>query len=454
MTSLWEETAGPVRARAPLAGDATADVVVLGGGYSGLWTALHLLDRDPALDVLVVEARHVGFGASGRNGGWFSSKVAGIADLLADPATRDGGIALQRLMIETVADGGRFLAREGIECDWVRSGTVDAATSPAQEALAKAYLAVFAEAGFGDDFRWAPAEEMAERFRPAGLRGGYVTPHTASVHPLKLVRGLAAAVERRGGRIVEGTTAELAGPGAVRTDRGTVRAPVVIHATEAYSGSLPGRGREVAPVYSLMVATAPLPAEVWEVIGLPNRETFADWRRLIVYGQRTADDRIAFGGRGAPYHYGSAIDPAFDTDQAVAEALVAALRGLFPDVADHLDATHHWGGPLGVPRDWRPSVRFDPTTGVGSLGGYVGQGVAASALAGRSMAALVLGHDDDEAAHLPWVGHRSPRWEPEPLRWLGVNAGLALTKWTDDDERRTGREARLRGAVIHRLVGL
>lgn len=453
MDSLWEATAGPAVERPPLMGDTTVDVVIVGAGFSGLWTAHHMLARDPSLSVLVVDAHRVGFGASGRNGGWFSSKVAGITGLLADPATRDGAVMLQRMMIEVVHETGDLLSAEGIECDWVRSGTVDAATTPAQEALAKAYLDVFADAGFGDDYRWASADELAERYRPAGLRGGYVTDHTAAVHPLKLVRGLADAVERRGARIVERTPVELVGQGAVRTAAGTIRAPVVVVATEAYSADLPGRAREVAPVYSLMIGTAPLPAAVWEEIGLPGRETFSDWRRLIVYGQRTADDRIAFGGRGAPYHYGSRIRPDQDTDPSVAAALTRTLLELFPVLADHLEVTHHWGGPLGVPRDWRPSVRFDRRSGLGWLGGYVGQGVAASALAARSLAALIL-DVDDPAARLPWVGHRSPRWEPEPLRWLGVNAGLVLTRWTDADETRTGREARVRGEVIHRLVGL
>ena len=451
--SLWDEIGSPPP-RPALPGDVDADVVIVGAGYSGLWTALHLTRREPSVRVVVVEAEQVGFGASGRNGGWFSSKVAGIAGLLADPGTRAGGVALQRAMIDLLPATERFLAAEGIECDWQRGGTVDAATTVPQEHGIKAYLAPFAAAGFGEDYRWLEASEMSEVYRPVGLRGGYWTPHTAAIHPLKLTRGLADAAERRGVRVFERTRAEAVGPGAVRTDRGTVRAPVVVSAMEAYGVALPGHRRDVAPIYSLMIATQPLPVEVWEEIGLGGRQTFSDGRRLIVYGQRTADDRIAFGGRGAPYHFGSAVRPGQDSDAAVAEALEGVLVSSFPILEGRMEVTHHWGGPLGVPRDWRPSVRFDPSTGLGSLGGYVGQGVAAAALAADSLSALVVGASDDEVSRLPWVGHRSPRWEPEPLRWMGINAGLALTKWTDADEFRTGRRARLRGSVIHRLVGL
>jgi glycine/D-amino acid oxidase-like deaminating enzyme len=197
----------------------------------------------------------------------------------------------------------------------------------------------------------------------------------------------------------------------------------------------------VVPVYSLMIATEPLPAAVWEQIGLDRAQTFTDGRHLVVYGVRTPDDRLAFGGRGAPYHLGSTIDPAFDRVDRVYEHLRRELVGLFPVLADTA-VTHTWGGPLGVPRDWHASVGLDAETGIGWAGGYVGDGVATTNLAGRTLADLITGADTPLVA-LPWVGHRSPAWEPEPLRWAEITAARWATTIADGSEARTGRSSLL-----------
>jgi glycine/D-amino acid oxidase-like deaminating enzyme len=190
-----------------------------------------------------------------------------------------------------------------------------------------------------------------------------------------------------------------------------------------------------------MVATEPLSAGFWARAGLAAGETFSDHRHLVIYGQRTADDRLAFGGRGAPYHFASRVEGRFDRDERVFACLRATLTGLFPALRGAA-FTHAWGGPLGIPRDWHSGVGVDPSTGVAWAGGYVGDGVGTSNLAGRTLADLIL-RRDTELTRLPWVGHRSPRWEPEPLRWLGVNAGLKLAGWADAEERLTGRPAAL-----------
>jgi glycine/D-amino acid oxidase-like deaminating enzyme len=206
----------------------------------------------------------------------------------------------------------------------------------------------------------------------------------------------------------------------------------------------------VAPVYSLMIATAPLPDAVWQEIGLADRPTFGDLRHLIIYGQRTADGRLAFGGRGAPYHLGSAVRPSFDRAPAVFAALRHTLAELFPVLGD-VPVTHSWGGPIGIPRDWCASVGVDAATGLAWAGGYVGDGVATTNLAGRTLADLITGRKT-EITRLPWVGHRSPRWEPEPLRWLGMNAGLQAMSYADKREVRTGRPSRA-AAFMGRFLG-
>ncbi len=442
--------------RPALAGDADVDVCVVGAGYTGLWTAYHLLRQDPTLSVLVVEKEVAGFGASGRNGGWCSALFPQATAALVRSHGRDAALALRRAMNDTVDEVGRVAAEEGIDCHFRKGGSVYLARTPVQ--LQRARAAVEADAALGgvDGLRLLDRDEARERVGAAGVLGAAFTPHCARIHPARLVRGLAAAVERRGGRIVEGTPALRVVPGnagrrpVVQTPGGRVTATTVVRATEAWPATLPGSERDVVPVYSLMVATEPLPQRFWDTAGLARGETFNDERHLIVYGQRTADDRLAFGGRGAPYHRGSRIDPAFDRVERVFADLRVTLRDLFPGLEGHA-FTHAWGGPLGIARDWWASVDLDRTTGLARAGGYVGDGVGTANLAGRTLADLVLGRDS-ELVRLPWVGHRSPRWEPEPLRWLGVNAGLRVMTVADAEERLTGRES-VAARVMSRFLG-
>ncbi len=422
----------------------SADVVVVGGGFTGLWTAYYLLRKEPSLDVLVLEAEHVGFGASGRNGGWVSSLWPVGPEALA----RRSGAAAARAMVvalqETVREVGAVAEEEGIDCGFHQGGTLVLARGSAQERRARAEVAHSEHWGLGT--RWLGPGEARERLAATQVRGATANPHCARVHPRRLVDGLAAAVLRRGGQVVEGARVTSVEPGAVTLEGGRrVGARHVVRATEAWTPTLPRERRTVAPVYSLMVATEPLPEETWREVGLADRQVFSDHRHVIVYGQRTVDDRLAFGGRGAPYHFGSAVRPEFDEHPGVFADLRATLLDLLPQLGD-VAFTHAWGGPLGIARDWHPSVGHDPGTGLGWAGGYVGDGVAATNLAGRTLADLVTGRHTG-ITELPWVGHRSRRWEPEPLRWAGINAGLRLAGLADAEEARTGRPALLGRAL-------
>lgn len=435
--------------RAALPGDIDADVAVVGAGFTGLWTAYYLSRADPSLRIAVVEARVAGFGASGRNGGWCSALFPASPAALAHRHGRPAAEAMLRAMESTVDEVGRVAADEGIDCDFAKGGTLTLARTSAQEVRAREL--VESEASFGVDVTWLSAAEAERRCGATSVRGGVYTPHCAAIHPGRLVRGLAEAVERRGVAVYERTRALALRSGALVTDRGTVRAPVVVRATEGYTPDLPGERRTLVPVYSLMVATEPLPASFWAAAGLAQRETFTDLRRMIVYGQRTADDRLAFGGRGAPYHFGSRVAPDFDRNPRVHQAIEATLVELFPALGPTPPISHRWGGPLGVPRDWTASVGYDRASGLAWGGGYVGDGVGTSNLAGRTLADLITGTTSDLTA-LPWVGHRSRRWEPEPLRWLGINTARRLTDVADAREHRTGRPSRL-GALVDRALG-
>lgn len=452
--SFWlDSEPGPLTPTGPPPGDLDVDVAIAGAGYTGLWTAYYLASAEPSLRIAVCEREIAGFGASGRNGGWCSALFPTSLTKLARMAGRDAARAMHLAMQATVDEVGRVAAAEGIDCHWAKGGTIVLARSPSQLERAKAEVAEMREFGFGeDDLRLLSADEAKGLAAASNVMGATYTPHCAVIHPARLVRGLAAAVVRRGVKVFEATPVTQISPRQLRTAHGTVRAQYVIRATEGYTVGLPGLHRAVTPVYSLMIATEPLPEPAWAQIGLTERPSFSDHRHMIIYGQRTADGRLAFGGRGAPYHLGSAIRPEFDRAPAVFAALRRTLAELFPATADAA-ITHAWGGPLGVPRDWCASAGFDRATGLGWAGGYVGDGVATTNLAGRTLADLILGNASD-LTRLPWVNHRSPRWEAEPLRWLGINAGMRVMSWADRREARTGRQSRAAGVMGRFLGGL
>jgi glycine/D-amino acid oxidase-like deaminating enzyme len=304
--------------------------------------------------------------------------------------------------------------------------------------------------GFGqEDVRWLEASECKQRVASPRNLGGFFLAHCASMHPTRLVRGLAEVVERMGIPIYEQSPARALEPGVIVTDGGRLRADTILRATEGYSVSLPGCERLLLPLHSMMIATEPLPEYVWKEIGLADRETFADPRRMVTYGQRTADDRIAFGARGR-YFYGSRVRDVFSADDPVFEEVKRTLDSMFPVLRDH-SVTHRWGGALGVPRNWRPCVGLDRKQGLGWAGGYVGEGVAASNLAARTLADLVLGRDSELMA-LPLVGPSFPPWEPEPLRWLAVSGVRRLGESLDAAELRGRGTPRLRNALFHSVV--
>jgi glycine/D-amino acid oxidase-like deaminating enzyme len=450
--SFWHDTVpGTLTPGDPLPGDRDADVAIVGAGFTGLWTAYYLSLADPSLRIVVCERQIAGFGASGRNGGWCSALFPASLRKLERMAGRGAAIAQYRAMQHTVDEVGRVAADEGIDCHWAKGGTVLLARSAAQLERARAGVAEAREFGFGpEDIRLLDASEAVGQVGASRVLGATFTPHCAAIHPSRLARGLAAVVRARGVALYERTPVLSMSPGRLTTARGMVTAPYLVRATEGYTPTLPGLRRAIAPVYSLMIATAPLPAAAWEQIGMASRPTFGDLRHLIIYGQRTADGRLAFGGRGAPYHAGSAVRPSFDRVPAVFAALRRTLADLFP-VLGEVPVSHRWGGPIGISRDWCASVGLDRRTGLGWAGGYVGDGVATTNLAGRTLADLITG-SDTEITRLPWVGHRSPAWEPEPLRWLGLNAGLQAMTWADRQENRTGRRSRA-AAVMGRFVG-
>ena len=434
--SFWHDTVpDDLTPRDPLPGDLVADVAIIGGGLTGLWTAYYLLEADPTLDIVVLEKDIAGYGASGRNGGWCSALFPASTAALERRHGLDAALAMRRAMIATVGEVGRVTAAEGIDCDFALGGTIAYARTAVQQRAARAEVAEAAHYG-------VDAIELR-------ADGGSFDPACARLHPAKLVRGLARVLESKGVRLFEATEVLDFAPRSVRTNRGTVTCETVVVAMEGYSATMRQTHRRVLPLYSLMIATEPLPDAVWDEIGVAHGQTFTDFRHLLVYGQRTADNRFAFGGRGAGYHWGSRIRPEYDRSAAVFTHLHRELEQLFP-AAGPLTVTHRWGGPLGVPRDWHAGASFDRASGIATAGGYVGDGLSTTNLAGRTLADLMTGKDT-ELTSLPWVGHRSPRWEPEPLRFIGANLGTLAMRVADAEESITKRPsiaARIMGPLV------
>jgi len=444
--SYWWHAHGGIPPRRPsLPGGTEADVCIVGAGYTGLWTAYYLKRADPGLRIVVLEASFAGFGASGRNGGWVTATLPGSRARYARHPQGPAGVReLERQLRDTVDEVARVCATEGIDAGLVKGGTLTIATSAAQDARLRRRLEH--ERSSGDDsgiVRYLEKEDLAGRLRVTGAVGALYSPHCARVQPADLVAGLAEVVTRAGVLLYETTPVTSISAGRARTLAGDVRAPYIVRCTEGFTADLPAQHRTLLPMNSSMIVTGPLSDEAWKSIGWDGFETISDEAHAYIYAQRTPDGRIALGGRGIPYRFGSGLDQ----DGAIGPATIAQLgrilRRMFP-AATGGGLEHAWCGVLGVPRDWCATVTMDRRTGLGWAGGYSGHGVAAANLAGRTLADLVRGVPSPLTT-LPWVGHRSPAWEPEPARWAGVHGLYALYRTADRLEAagRSGRTSLL-----------
>ena len=421
--SYWLETAGDDLApRIALARSGEVDVAILGGGYSGLWTAYYLLRDHPGLSVAIVEREIVGFGASGRNGGWCSGKFPVTPALLTERFGAEAARALMLAMCASVDEVGRVCDEEAIDAHFHKGGILSLARGAHQLPSIRAAHADWVRLGLGDRYQLLSADETAARVRVTDVHGALFTADNASLHPGRLVRGLARTVERRGGTIYEQTEVSAFEGGShprLVTPGGELRArKAIVLAGEAYLTRLSTLHRTLAPIYSLIGLTEPLTSAQWSQIGWQNRESLASQRLTVDYLTRTADGRVLFGSRGAPYRFGSVISDEQDRHADTHARIHQAIREWFPTL-EGVAMTHAWGGPVGMPRDWMPAVGFDPASRIGTARGYTGQGVSTTNLAGRLLAGLI-GGTRTGLETLPLVRRGSPNWEPEPLRWLAV----------------------------------
>ncbi len=427
--SFWYADIGLPGRRAALQGDTTADVAIIGAGYTGLWTAYYLKKTQPSLNVIVIEQEFAGFGASGRNGGWLMGTFAWNHNRYAETTSREAVLDMVAAMETTVDEVIRVCAAEGIDADIIRTDELSVATHPAHVIRMQEALADHQKWGEGHRVKLLNRDETLARITVPGALGGLSVSGMARVQPAKLVRGLALAVERLGVRIFEGTTVTEYASGVVKTNLGTVKAPIILRCTEGFTATLPGHKREWLPLNSAQIVTPVLPPVVWEKIGWQGHELFHDYYNSYCYCQRTREGRIAVGARGVPYIFGSKMDRNGAPDAETIRRLTEILHRHFPATAAY-PVEHAWCGVMGVPRDWCATVGLDAGSGLGWAGGYVGVGVSTSNLAGKTLADLALGRDT-ALTRLPWVNRKVRPWEPEPLRWLGVHGMYKLYQMAD-----------------------
>ena len=434
--SHWWQQIGAPTSRPALDGDISADVAIVGAGYTGLWTAYYLKQAAPQLRVVVLEQRHAGYGASGRNGGWLTNAITGGREQYVKAHGREVAERFQELMNDTVDEVIRVAAAEGIDADIKKGGEFNVAYTPAQEARLRSF-AESEQQWRSTDLQVLESAEATTKIGVTGTRAAVWHPHCARIQPAKLVRGLAEACERLGVEIFENTTVESIDPHRVTTNHGVVTADFIVRATEGFTANLKGLHRLWLPMNSSMIATEPLSDRIWDEINWSGGETLGDFAHIYMYAQRTADNRIAIGGRGVPYKYGSRTDTDGQTPDVTVATLTEIMNRFFP-VTRGAAIDHAWSGVLGVPRDWAPTIGLDRSTGIAWAGGYVGTGVTTTNLSGRTIADLIL-ERDTELVTLPWVGHRARNWELEPLRWIATRTLYTAYGIADRSEAR-GRE--------------
>lgn len=406
------------------------DVAIIGGGFSGLWSAFHLISANPSLRIAIFEERQVGFGASGRNGGWVSSEYPVSKARLIKQYGTSTSKNLKRAIHQSIDEIGAFANTHVKSAGFTKSGSLYFARNRAQ--LSRLRQAV------DGDHHFLNQSELGDLIEIKGALAGVMNPNSATVNPYELLLGLAGYLEAVGISIFSGFRATPIA-GGVLVNASSVAAEVVIQATEAFGDP----NRDFIPLYSLMVATERLPDSFWKQVGNHQRFTFAENSHLVNYAQRTTDGRLAIGGRGATYPFGSRLIEAKESTYRVHEQIKALAKSWFPDLSE-FQFTHHWGGPVAITRDWEPYVIWDQAQSFGRLGGYAGDGMTLSYLAAKSLVneVLKLGYE-----RLHFVNRKFKNWEFEPLRYLAVNAMVKLSGISDSEERLTGRASLLERAI-------
>jgi glycine/D-amino acid oxidase-like deaminating enzyme len=456
LPSWWLEDAlaaeGDPQPAPPLDVDASADVAIVGGGYTGLWTALALRERAPDLRVTLLEGEICGYGPSGRNGGFLHGYWAALGSLLP-VLGEEQALALARAG-ERIVPGVRAWAEARGEDVWLREGgMLEVSASAAQDAAIDGAARAAAAVGAPEQAVPLSREELAGRISSPTFRRGVFFPDGATVHPGRLVRALRRAALDAGVTLHESTpvTGVRAGsPNELDTPRGTLRAAEVVLATNAALTGWKPASRNLTNFGSYVVLTEPAP-DLLERIGWTGGEAVVDGRMFLHYFRTTNDGRVLMGSGSGPIGFGGRIDERFSRDLATAARAEAGLRRLLPELAE-VRVERAWGGPIDVSADHLPFFRTKPGTRVHYGAGYSGHGVGPSWLGGQILASLVL-EADDEWTRLPLAARHVPRLPGEPFRRLGGG----LVRWaimSSEAAEEQGRKPPLAARAVARLPRL
>lgn len=405
-----------------LVGNVSVDVAIVGGGFTGLWTAHFLLRADPSLKLAVIERDVVGYGASGRNGGFAMTLLSRSLHDLVQAFGAEPARAAHAAVARSVDAIGGFSAEYEVPCDYQKNGFIGVATDDSHVERIEADRRAAETLGI-TDIRYRPGDDLRREIRSPLYRCGLEEETCALVNPARLARGIARVVRQQSGIVYEQTAVERIDrddSGAkVHTKQGTVHAKKVVLATNAYSVQFPEFHRLLVPLYSYIVLTEALSEGQWASVGWQGKQGLEDKRTYIHYFRPTADGRILMGGEDAPYYFGSSIGPQHDRNTRVFDRLRRDLQDIYPQLAG-IRFTHQWGGPVAI------TARFVPTFGTMAGGrihygfGYSGHGVAPTHLGGQILRDLVLDRQT-ELTELCFVRTKPVSFPREPLRYFGMN---------------------------------
>ena len=435
--SLWRNQ-GSITARDCVKAANSFDVAIIGGGFSGLWSAYHLKQLQPSLKIAIFEQKYVGYGASGRNGGWASAEYPTSNSRLIKEHGVQTYKNLRKSLIESIDEIGQIAKSNAWQIEYAKGGALVFATNKAQLTRISSEI--------DDEHKFLTKDQASELLNVANIKGGIYTPHCAALNPFNLTQSLAKYLESIGVKIFEESKVEEISDKSLLVNGHRIGCQISIRATEAFTARKWIANQQI-PIYSLMIATERLSSEILTQIRNSQRATFQEACNLITYAQITGDNRLAIGGRGSRYKLFSHLSERSETDVRMHSALEKRAVKWFPQLQS-VNFEYRWGGPIALTRRWQSYMNYNPITGQAAIGGYVGDGVTLSYLVAKTLAQII---DGQKTPDLPFVNQRIGRWEPEPIRYLAVNAGFKATVVADFEERITGRPS-LIAAVVDPLI--